>query len=259
MENKSLKVATAFSGGLAAVEFALKYENINHEIIFACEYDKYARQQYLNFHGNPKVFYKDIRNLDARKYLNKIDLFVWGSPCQDISIAGKREGLDGSKSSLFFEGLRVQQEMLPKIFIFENVKGLFSSNKGKDYKIICNLFRKQGYNIVPLLMNTKSYGIPQNRERVFILGFLDEKEYHSYIEPKPFKLNVLLKDLLEDNVDSKYFISKHLINRLVYKKDNGRGRFNPISENKDYSYCLDTKCGGGRDTSNFIICEDKGI
>ena len=79
--NHTLKLATAFSGGLAAPEFALKYENIDHEVIFTCEFDKYARKQYLEFHGEPNTFYEDIRDLDARHYKDKIDLFVWGSPC----------------------------------------------------------------------------------------------------------------------------------------------------------------------------------
>ena len=192
-KNNRLQIATAFSGGLAAVEFALRYESINHEIIFACEFDKYARQQYLKFHSKPKTFYEDIRLLQATKYLGLIDLFVWGSPCQDLSLAGKRKGFNGDKSSLFREGARVQEEMKPKIFIFENVKGLLSSNGGADYKEVCDTFRTQGYHIVTLQMNTKDYGVPQNRERIFIIGFLDVDKYHNYKEPKPFKLEKKIK------------------------------------------------------------------
>lgn len=211
---KKIKVATAFSGGLAAVEFALRYEDINHEIVFACEWDKYARQSYLNFHGAPGTFYNDISDLDANKYKNKIDLFVWGSPCQDLSLAGKRKGFDGAKSSLFREGARVQKEMMPRNFIFENVKGLLSSNGGADYKEVLETFRDQGYHIVTLVMNTKDYGVPQNRERVFIVGFLDVNEYHEYKEPKAFKLETRLRDILEDSVDEKYLLSDKSIVRL---------------------------------------------
>ena len=166
---KALKVATAFSGGLAAVEFALRYESIPHEIILACEWDNYARKQYLHFHSPPGTFYNDVSTVCAKKYKNQIDLFVWGSPCQDLSLAGKRKGFDGAKSSLFREGARVQAEMMPKNFIFENVKGLLSSNKGADYKEVCETFRNQGYHIATLVMNTKDFGVPQNRDRLFIL------------------------------------------------------------------------------------------
>lgn len=208
MSYNRLKVATAFSGGLAAVEFALRYENIDHEIVFACEWDKFARQQYLEFHSDPKTFYKDIQDLDAKKYYKQIDLFAWGSPCQDLSLAGKRKGFNGAKSSLFREGARVQAEMMPKNFIFENVKGLLSSNKGADYKEVCDTFRNMGYYIVTLQLNTKDYGVPQNRERVFIVGFLDEVEYHNYKAPIPFKLETRLGDILEDEVNEKHFLNK---------------------------------------------------
>ena len=124
-----MRIATAFSGGLAACEFGLRYESIEHEIVFACEWDKYARKQYLEFHGDPTSnFYEDIQNLDASKYKDKIDLYCFGSPCQDLSLAGKRKGFLGEKSSLFRHGARVLEEMMPKVFIFENVKGLLSSS-----------------------------------------------------------------------------------------------------------------------------------
>lgn len=229
-----IKVATAFSGGLAACEFALKYEDLEHEVIFACEWDKFARQQYLKFHNMPKAFYEDISNLKAMKYKNHIDLFVWGSPCQDLSLAGKRKGFSGEKSSLFREGARVQKEIMPKNFIFENVKGLLSSNKGADYKEVCKTFRDMGYHIHTTVMNTKDYGVPQNRERVFIVGFLDEKEYHSYKEPKPFKLETRLRDILEDEVDDKYFLSQSSVDRLAKSERS----IEPGDKNTKYANCL---------------------
>lgn len=129
-EQIPIKVATAFSGGLAACEFALRYENIPLEIVFACEWDKYARKQYVQFHGRPKIFYRNIAVIKAKRYHGEVDLFVWGSPCQNLSNAGDKTGLDGEKSKYFFEGARVQEEMKPKVFIFENVTGLLSSNGG---------------------------------------------------------------------------------------------------------------------------------
>ena len=257
-KHNRLQIATAFSGGLAAVEFALRYESINHEIIFACEFDKYARQQYLKFHSEPKTFYEDIRLLQATKYLGLIDLFVWGSPCQDLSLAGKRKGFNGDKSSLFREGARVQEEMKPKIFIFENVKGLLSSNGGADYKEVCDTFRTQGYHIVTLQMNTKDYGVPQNRERIFIIGFLDVDKYHNYKEPKPFKLEKKLKDILENNAHEKYYLSEKLIKCFCKKENNFCGEFKTKNIDKEVANCIDTK-EGTRRTNNFIKLEQVGM
>lgn len=119
-----LKVGTLFSGGLAAVEFALRYEELEHKIVFACEWDKFARKQYESFHGMPtSCFYEDVSFMDGTPYRDTLDLMVWGSPCQDLSLAGKRKGFDGAKSSLFREGARIMSEVMPKAFIFENVKG----------------------------------------------------------------------------------------------------------------------------------------
>lgn len=160
-----IKVGTLFSGGLAAVEWALKYENLDHEIVFACEWDKYARKQYLAFHGEPTSnFYVDVSDMDGKPYKDKIDLMVWGSPCQDLSLAGKRKGFDGEKSSLFREGARIMSEVMPKVFIFENVKGLLSSNGGDDYKEVEKTFRDIGYHMAMKVVNAKNQGTAQNRE-----------------------------------------------------------------------------------------------
>jgi DNA (cytosine-5)-methyltransferase 1 len=204
-----MKVATAFSGGLAACEFALRYEDISHEVVFACEWDKFARQQYLTFHSEPKTFYSDVSEVNATKYEDSIDLFVWGSPCQDLSLAGKRKGFDGAKSSLFREGARIQSEMMPKVFIFENVKGLLSSNGGNDYKEVIKTFQDMGYLIAMKVVNTKEHGIPQNRERVFIVGFLDADQYHNFTFEDAQPLKLRLRDMLEDNVDDKYYLSQN--------------------------------------------------
>jgi len=211
-----LKVGTLFSGGLAAPEFALRYESIEHEVVFACEIDKYARKQYLEFHSCPKKeFYHDVKDIDGTKYYKTIDLLVWGSPCQDLSLAGKRKGFEGSKSSLFRIGARIQDEIKPTNFIFENVTGLLSSNGGADYQEVVSTFREQGYHLVTLKMNTKDYGIPQNRERVFIVGFLDVDKYHNFREPTPKQLKIKLRDLLQKNVDKKYFLNDEQIKNFT--------------------------------------------
>lgn len=250
-----IKIATAFSGGLAACEFALKYEELEHEVVFACEWDKYAREQYVKFHGEPKTFYNDVSDLDANKYLNEIDLYVWGSPCQDLSLAGQRKGFDGAKSSLFREGARVMSEMMPKAFIFENVKGLLSSNGGADYKEVIKTFQDMGYLIAMKVVNTKEHGIPQNRERVFIVGFLDADEYHSFNFAEPESLKLVLRDMLDDEVNEKYYLSDKMIEGFMKHRerheDRGNGfAFSPKSGD-DIAWCLSTKAGN-RQTDNFI-------
>jgi len=213
-----MKIGTLFSGGLAAPEFAFKYEDIKHEVVFACEWDKYARKQYLAFHGTPGAFYNDVSEMDGTPYKNQIDLMVWGSPCQDLSLAGKRKGFDGEKSSLFREGARVMSEVMPKVFIFENVKGLLSSNGGSDYKEVVKTFQDMGYLIASKVLNAKEYGTAQNRERVFIVGFLDVQTYHDFSFESPVLLTKCLRDYLEDEVDEKYYLSEDRTFELTGKE-----------------------------------------
>jgi len=251
-----IKVATAFSGGLAACEFGMKYEELEHEVVFACEWDKYARKQYLHFHGEPtSQFYEDIHDLDATPYKYQIDLFVFGSPCQDLSLAGKRKGFLGEKSSLFRHGARVLEEMMPRVFIFENVKGLLSSNGGADYKEVVDTFQSLGYLIAMKVVNAKDQGTAQNRERVFVVGFLNEDEYHNFSFADDIPLDKCLRDYLEDEVDEKYFLSQKMIDGfIVHKKRHvvrGNGfKFKPKNRSEIAS-CLGTKAGT-RATDNYI-------
>lgn len=232
-----IRVATAFSGGLAAPEFALKYSGIEHEIVFACEWDKYARRQYLQFHGKPTTFYEDIKNLCAKCYYALIDLFVFGSPCQNLSLAGNQQGLEGEKSKYFFEGYRILSEMMPKVFIFENVKGLLSSNKGKDFALVMKMFRDLGYHCAHTVLNTKDYGVPQNRERVFVVGFLDVNAYHAFNFLPGFPLEKRLRDVLESEVDEKYYLSDKLIKTFLEKSNDPKSKMTiQAFHNKDDAY-----------------------
>lgn len=257
-----LKVGTLFSGGLAAVEFALRYEELEHEIVFACEWDKYARKQYEHFHSLPtSCFYEDVSFMDGTPYRDTLDLMVWGSPCQDLSLAGKRKGFDGAKSSLFREGARIMSEVMPKAFIFENVKGLLSSNGGADYAEVIKTFQDMGYLIAVKVMNTKDYGVPQNRERVFIVGFLDDGAYHTFSFEDGFQLETRLKHYLDESVDEKYYLSNKFIEGSIAHKERHEERgngfaFEPKSED-DIASCLNTKYGN-RQTDTFIKLNQVG-
>lgn len=140
------------------------------ECIGFSEIDKYANIILEKHYPNVRN-YGDITKIDTRE-LPKFDLLVGGSPCQDLSLAGKRKGLKGERSGLFFEYCRILKECQPSYFIWENVKGTLSSNGGRDFAIILNSFSECGYELSWQVLNAKFFGVPQNRERIFIVGHL---------------------------------------------------------------------------------------
>lgn len=137
-----MKVGTDFSG-IGSPEMALKLLNIEHEQVFACEIDKYARKSFEAIHGKPQTFYKDITKRDHSE-IPELDLYVAGFPCQAFSMAGKRKGFDDVRGTLFFnvaEFIKINQ---PKCFILENVKGLLSHDGGKTFQTIISLLTDNG-------------------------------------------------------------------------------------------------------------------
>lgn len=211
-----IKVATLFSG-IGAVEQAFLRLKINHKIIFACDNSSFVRQSYLsNYDIEQEHYHSDIMNLNAKKYKDNVDLLVGGSPCQSFSSVGKRKGLDDDRGNLVFEFIRIVKESSPKIFIFENVKGLLTVDKGETFKsIILPKFKKLGYSIFYETLNSKDFGIPQHRERLFVIGFKDKREYNF---PKPLDLHLKVKDLLLDNADKKYYLGEKGINFVTSLK-----------------------------------------
>lgn len=211
---KKIKIASLFSG-VGTPEQSLEHSNIEHETIFACEIDKFARITYLANNQEPNTFYDDVYNIDGNKYKNKIDILVGGSPCQSFSIAGKRKGADCPRGNLIYEYFRIVEESQPKVFIYENVKGFLSIDKknkkdkyGETFTNFLESFKELGYTTYHQVLNTKDYGIPQNRERIYIVGFKDEVGFH-FQEKQELKLR--LKDMLEDEVDKKYLLSEKLV------------------------------------------------
>ena len=246
---KKMTLATLFSG-IGAPEFAAREVFDEVETIFACEIDKFARQSYLANHEAPLAFYEDVCDLDARAYAGQIDILIGGSPCQDFSIAGQRAGEDGERGNLIWQFYRIVSEARPKVFIYENVKGFLSINSGKSYQRLLDALRKLGYFCHAEILNTKDYGIPQNRERLYIVGFLNADEYHafSYAPKIPLKLN--LGDMLDREVDEKYFLSDKMIACLKKKENNFQGSFAPKFL-CDVGNCIMTTAGS-RCTDNFI-------
>ena len=224
-----LKIATDFSG-VGSPETALKRLGIKHEVVFACDIDKYARKSYEALH-KPQQMFEDIttRPMD----FPQLDLYVAGFPCQSFSIAGKRKGFDCPTNGTLFhtlsEFIRINQ---PKTFILENVKGLINHDNGRTFQIIKDKLsgsggsvNKQmfltdmdglGYHIHFKVLNTKDFGLPQNRERIFIVGF---KEPRQFSFPNKIKLDKRLKDVLEDEADEKYYLSDKIIKGFQNHKE----------------------------------------
>ncbi|WP_314989078.1 DNA (cytosine-5-)-methyltransferase [uncultured Campylobacter sp.] len=218
-----MTLATLFSG-IGAPEFAAREVFSEAKTIFACEIDKFARQSYLANHEAPAAFYEDVCNLDARAYAGQIDILIGGSPCQDFSIAGQRAGENGERGNLIWQFYRVVSEARPSVFVYENVKGFLSINGGKSYQRFLDALRGLGYYCHAEILNTKDYGIPQNRERLYIVGFLNADEYHafSYAPKRPLRLN--LGDMLDAEVGEKYFLSDKMI-ACLKKKESAMDNF----------------------------------
>jgi DNA (cytosine-5)-methyltransferase 1 len=189
-----LKVGTVFSG-IGSFEQALKKIKIDHQILFACDNDRFVKESYFaNYDIDENRWYNDIFEINGKKYKNKIDLFVGGSPCQSFSVIGFREGLKDERGLLIFEFVRLIKQIQPKIFIFENVKGLLTHDKGKTWKQILAKFQETGYHIKYQLLNAKDYGVPQSRTRLFVVGFKDKNNFEF---PQPIKLEKTMNDFLE--------------------------------------------------------------
>jgi DNA (cytosine-5)-methyltransferase 1 len=150
------------------------------------EIDKYA-SAVLKYRWPNIKNYGDITKIDWSK-VPDFDLLTGGSPCQDLSVAGKRAGITGARSGLFFEYMRAVREKKPKYFIWENVKGAMSSNHGFDFAAVINEMAEAGYSLWWQVLNAKDFGVPQNRERIFVVGFRDGSPREIFFEPKNDRL-----------------------------------------------------------------------
>jgi DNA (cytosine-5)-methyltransferase 1 len=224
--NANIRVGTMFSG-IGAIEYALKRLNINHEIVFASDIDKFVKQSYFaNYSINEESWFDDVKNIDGNKFKNRIDLLVGGSPCQSFSMVGKRKGLDDTRGTLFYEFARVVKESQPKVFIFENVKGLVNHDKGNTFETIKSTFDEIGYRYFYQVLNAKNYGIPQHRERIFIVGFKNKEIKFGF--PEQIPLEYKMQDFLEDFTDSKYYLKEKGV-KFVTSSKNRKKRYTQIN------------------------------
>ncbi len=225
---RTIRLATMFSG-IGAIEFAFKRLGINSEIIFASDNDKFVKESYFaNYNIKENNWYNDVHDIKGEKYKNKIDLLVGGSPCQSFSMIGKRKGLDDTRGTLFYEFARVVKECNPKIFIYENVKGLLSHNNGNTFETIKATFDELGYKYNYKLLNAKDYGMAQHRERIFVIGFKDNNINFDF--PESIKLEHTMQDFLEDYINSKYYLKEKGV-KFVTSSKNRKKRYTQINGN----------------------------
>ncbi|MCT7549677.1 DNA (cytosine-5-)-methyltransferase [Aliarcobacter butzleri] len=230
--NANIRLATMFSG-IGAIEFAFKRLNLNNEIVFACDSDKFVKESYFaNYSIKEENWYDDVYKINGEKYKNKIDILVGGSPCQSFSMVGKRKGLDDTRGTLFYEFARVVKESEPKVFIYENVKGLVNHDNGNTFEVIKATFNELGYNYYYKVLNAKDFGIPQHRERIFVIGFKDKSLDFNF--PKEIKLKSTMQDFLEDYIDSKYYLKEKGV-KFVTSSKNRKKRYTQI--NGDIALC----------------------
>lgn len=211
-----IKVIELFSG-IGAFRKALQRLHIEHEVIGISEIDKFAIQSYNAIYGDTYNF-GDISEIEKLPYC---DLMTYGFPCQDISVAGKQAGINkGTRSGLLYEVQRLLNEYknnheLPKYLIMENVKNLVGKKFKPKFDEYLEWLDELGYNNYWQVLNAKDYGIPQNRERVFCVSIRkDLKQVYKF--PAKQELNIRLKDMLEDSVEEKYYLSSDKIKSLKH-------------------------------------------
>ncbi len=207
-----LKIFEAFAG-YGGASFALKKAGINFECVGYSEIDKYAIECYWKNHKGK--YLGDITKIDPNK-LPDFDLFTGGFPCQSFSIAGKGNGELDARGTLFYEIIRICEVKKPKYIVLENVKGLTCKNHKATFEKILNELKRIGYNVRWRILNTKNYGVPQNRERVFFYCYRqDYPEGFDFEFPEEEELKIFLKDILEEGVDEKYYLNEEQTKRLL--------------------------------------------
>ena len=264
----TIKVGSDFSG-VGAFNQSLMRLGIDYEEIFACDMDKYARQTFIHNYGEPKYYPTNV--YDRQIPSESLDIYMTSPPCQAFSLAGKRLGKEDQRGILFFNSLEFIKVNKPRYFIFENVKGLLSDDNCRTFSEWVNLLGGKScngnvtmfpyndavpYHIYWKVLNAKNYCVPQNRERVFIIGIRDDAD-NNFNWPMEEVLSKRLKDVLEDDVDEKYFLSEKMLLYLVKNTDkqqkNGNGfKFSP-SDGTTIGKAVTCKAGSRMDDQYIKI------
>lgn len=203
-----MRVASLFCG-CGGLDFGFK--KAGFELVWSNDFDKYAVESYnANFKHN--AICADINEIDLND-IPEHDILIGGFPCQPFSMMGQKKGFEDNRGTLFFRVIDIIENQggrgsKPKVVVLENVRNLLKHNNGETYNTIRNELEAQGYRVFSSVINSADYGVPQVRNRVYIIGFLDNNI--DYVFPKTKKLSKTLQDLLEDNVEDKYFLSERI-------------------------------------------------
>ena len=214
-----IRYLSLFSG-IGAFEKALDNLDIPYELLAYCEVDKYASKAYSLLHHVPEsTNLGDITKVDEKTLPTDIDLLTYGFPCQDISIAGNKRGFvneDGTKtrSGLFFDALRIIEHCKPKVAIAENVKNLTSKSMSSIFSIVLENLDNAGYNCYWQVMNAADYGMPQGRERVFIVSIRKDVDDHSFKFPTTIPLELCMGDFLDEKVPAEFYLSDEQLSNI---------------------------------------------
>lgn len=252
-EKAKYKMIDLFAGiGGTRLGFQL---NGNVESVFSSEWDKFSQKTYFaNFGEIPNGDITKINEAEVPDH----DILVGGFPCQAFSQAGLQKGFEDTRGTLFFDIVRIIKEKKPKAFLLENVKNLKSHDKGKTYKVIMDTLRKLDYEVYPTLFKAKDFGIPQNRERIYIVGFNKNqvKNYTQFVFPEPTYEATSVGQILEEEVDEKYTISDRLWEghqrRKLEHKQKGNG-FGYTLVNKHSQYTNTISARYYKDGSEILI------
>ncbi|MBE5754868.1 MAG: DNA (cytosine-5-)-methyltransferase [Clostridiales bacterium] len=284
-----IKLATAFSG-IGAIEQALIRLDMEHKILFACDngdveieidaekelekikslnsaeekrdyvnklYTQLSRKNnfvkesyFANYSIEKDMFFNDVNLLDGTDFEGKVDLFVGGSPCQSFSVIGAKGGFNDTRGTLFYQYVRLVKEMQPKVFIYENVYGLTRHDKGKTWSIMQQVFEELGYRFKFKILDSRNFGIPQGRRRIFVVGFKNSESCDKFKFPEEIDLEYTMQDFLEENCAEG---SLQSINGKLTKINDKKG----VPEEKYYlseklkAYCLSPG------TKNFMHADAK--
>ena len=211
-----LRVFEAFAG-YGSQSIALRNLGIEHEVVAISEIDKYAIKAYEAIHG-PTNNLGDISKIDPRDIPDH-DLFTYSFPCQDLSVAGKQAGLGkGTRSGLLYECEKIIEAKKPKYLLLENVKNLVGKKFKPQFDEWLDYLESLGYTNYWKILNAKDYGVPQNRERVFAVSILGEHEPYEF--PKAIPLDKCIANILENEVDEKYYLSEEIQKRFKITNQN---------------------------------------
>ena len=202
----------------------LGFERAGFNIPVANEFDKTIWETYKVNHPNTHLIEGDIRQVtkdDIAQYIDgEVDGIIGGPPCQSWSEAGSLKGIKDARGQLFFDYIRILKEFQPKFFLAENVSGMLANRHSIAVQNILELFDEAGYDVSFTLVNAKDYGVPQNRERVFAISIRKDIDDGKFELPQPFDNGVRLKDVLEDNVDEKYYLTDTMIRGFIKHNEN---------------------------------------